>query len=137
MTGIDLPGFVAGTLTTCAFWPQLQKTWTSKSAGNVSLGMLSIFSTGVCLWFLYGLVLHSWPIILTNAVTLVLTGAILLLWSRCLRFLGCGCVSNNSGYANIETRVAPIVVPVFPYAIDLLLRRAPQHRQTTEGIVVG
>ena len=28
MTGIDLLGFAAGTLTTCAFWPQLQKTWT-------------------------------------------------------------------------------------------------------------
>ena len=82
MTGIDLLGFAAGTLTTCAFWPQLQKTWVTKSAGDVSLGMLAIFSTGVCLWFLYGLVLHSWPIILTNAVTLSLTSAILVLKMR-------------------------------------------------------
>ena len=74
MTGIDLLGFAAGTLTTCAFWPQLQKTWSTKSAGDVSLGMLAIFSSGVCLWFLYGLVLHAWPIILTNLVTLLLTG---------------------------------------------------------------
>ena len=43
MTGIDLLGFAEGTLTTCAFWPQLQKTWISKSAGDVSLGMLAIF----------------------------------------------------------------------------------------------
>ena len=82
MTGIDLLGFAAGTLTTCAFWPQLQKTWISKSAGDVSMGMLAIFSAGVCLWFLYGLVLHAWPIILTNAVTLLLTGAILVLKLR-------------------------------------------------------
>ncbi len=82
MTGIDLLGFAAGTLTTCAFWPQLQKTWTSKSAGDVSLGMLAIFSSGVCLWFLYGLVLHSWPIIVTNFITLLLTGAILALKLR-------------------------------------------------------
>ena len=82
MTGIDLLGFAAGALTTCAFWPQLQKTWTSKSAGDVSLGMLAIFSAGVCLWFLYGLVLYSWPIIVTNAVTLLLTGAILVLKVR-------------------------------------------------------
>ena len=82
MTGIDLLGFAAGTLTTCAFWPQLQKTWVTKSAGDVSLGMLAIFSTGVCLWFLYGLALHSWPIILTNFITLLLTGAILLLKLR-------------------------------------------------------
>jgi MtN3 and saliva related transmembrane protein len=44
--------------------------------------MLAIFSAGVCLWFLYGLVLHAWPIIPTNAVTLLLTGAILLLKLR-------------------------------------------------------
>jgi len=82
MTGIDLLGYTAGMLTTYAFWPQLQKTWASKSAGDVSLGMLAIFSAGVFLWFLYGLVLHSWPIILTNAITLLLTGAILLLKLR-------------------------------------------------------
>jgi MtN3 and saliva related transmembrane protein len=82
MTGIDLLGFAAGTLTTCAFWPQLQKTWVSKSAGDVSMGMLAIFSSGVCLWFLYGLVLQSWPIILTNFITLILTGAILALKLR-------------------------------------------------------
>jgi MtN3 and saliva related transmembrane protein len=82
MTGIDLLGFAAGTLTTCAFWPQLQKTWVSKSADDVSMGMLAIFSFGVCLWFLYGLVLQAWPIILTNCVTLLLTGAILVLKLR-------------------------------------------------------
>ena len=82
MTTIDLLGFAAGMLTTCAFWPQLQKTWVSKSAGDVSMGMLTIFSAGVCLWFLYGLVLQSWPIILTNFITLIMTGAILVLKLR-------------------------------------------------------
>ena len=42
----------------------------------------AIFSAGVCLWFLYGLFLHSWPIILTNFIPLLLTGAILLLKLR-------------------------------------------------------
>ena len=82
MEGTDLLGFVAGTLTTMAFWPQLQKTWATKSAGDVSLGMLIIFSTGVALWLCYGLVLHSWPIILTNVVTLGMTIAILALKLR-------------------------------------------------------
>jgi MtN3 and saliva related transmembrane protein len=69
-TYIDRSRFsgVCGTdMTTCAFWPQLQKTWTSKSAGDVSLSMLAILSCGVCLWFMYGLVLQAWPIILTNS----------------------------------------------------------------------
>lgn len=82
MTGIDMLGYVAGACTTCAFWPQLRKTWTTKSAGDVSLGMLAIFSTGVAMWLFYGIALGSWPIILTNAVTILLTGAILLLKLR-------------------------------------------------------
>ena len=52
MTEIDLLGFAAGTLTTCAFWPQLQKTWVSKSAGDVSMGMLTIFS-GCLVYLVY------------------------------------------------------------------------------------
>ncbi|HKP00036.1 MAG TPA: PQ-loop domain-containing transporter [Nitrospiraceae bacterium] len=51
VTTINLLGFAAGAFATCAFWPQLQKTWVTKSAGDVSLGMLAIFSTGVCRWF--------------------------------------------------------------------------------------
>lgn len=72
-------GFVAGSLTTIAFWPQLQRTWVTKSANDVSLAMLLTFTTGVFLWFIYGLSLHSWPIVVTNAVTFVLTMAILVL----------------------------------------------------------
>ena len=82
MVGTDLLGFAAGTLTTMAFWPQLHKTWATKSAGDVSLGMLIIFSTGVALWLCYGVVLHSWPIILTNVVTLGMTITILALKLR-------------------------------------------------------
>jgi MtN3 and saliva related transmembrane protein len=44
--------------------------------------MLATFSTGVGLWFLYGVALGAWPIIVTNAVTLLLTGAILALKLR-------------------------------------------------------
>ena len=62
--------------------PSLQKTWITKSAGDVSLGMLAIFSFGVCLWLLYGLVLHAWPVMLINGVTLLLTGAIFVLKLR-------------------------------------------------------
>ena len=50
-----------------------------KSAGDVSLVMLVIFSPGVASWLGYGIVLHSWPIILTSVVTLGLTVTILAL----------------------------------------------------------
>lgn len=75
-------GFTAGALTTIAFWPQLQRTWRTKSADDVSLAMLLTFTTGVALWLVYGVLLNAWPIILTNAVTFVLTAAILFLKLR-------------------------------------------------------
>jgi len=72
-------GFVAGTLTTIAFLPQLERTWRTKSADDMSLAMLLTFTTGVFLWLIYGLYLMAWPIIATNAITFVLTLAILVL----------------------------------------------------------
>lgn len=55
-------------------------------------------------------------------------------WSR---FFRRPLVGDTSGYADIERRVAPIIVSIFSDAIDLLLRRAPQHWESTEGIIVG
>jgi MtN3 and saliva related transmembrane protein len=72
-------GFIAGALTTVAFLPQLQRTWRTRSAEDVSLAMLLTFTTGVLLWLVYGILLQSWPIVATNVVTFLLTAAILLL----------------------------------------------------------
>lgn len=80
--GTSLLGFVAGALTTVSFWPQLWKTWRTKSAGDVSLGMLLTFSVGVLLWLLYGVLLGAWPIIVTNMITVLLTVTILILKLR-------------------------------------------------------
>jgi MtN3 and saliva related transmembrane protein len=75
-------GFTAGALTTVAFLPQLQRTWRTRSADDVSLAMLLTFTTGVLLWFVYGLLMQSWPIVVTNVVTFLLTAAILVLKLR-------------------------------------------------------
>ena len=79
MDSVTYLGLLAGTLTTIAFVPQLLKTWKSRSAEDVSLGMLITFCTGVFLWLLYGFFIQSLPVILANAVTLLLAGTILVL----------------------------------------------------------
>jgi MtN3 and saliva related transmembrane protein len=76
---IDLLGWIAGTLTTIAFFPQLLKTWVSKSAKDVSLVMMITFSIGVFLWIVYGVSIHALPVIVTNVVTLTLAIPILIL----------------------------------------------------------
>ena len=69
---VQVLGFLAGTLTTIAFVPQVLRTWRTKSAGDLSMGMLVTFTTGVALWLLYGIALESMPIMLANGITLVL-----------------------------------------------------------------
>lgn len=78
----DLLGTVAGTLTTAAFVPQVLKTWKSRSADDVSLAMFLIFSAGVLLWLIYGMLIGAAPIIIANTVTLALALAILVMKLR-------------------------------------------------------
>ncbi len=75
-------GTAAGILTTAAFVPQALKTWKSKSAGDISLGMFLVFSVGVLLWLIYGALIGAMPVIAANSVTLVLALAILAMKIR-------------------------------------------------------
>lgn len=74
---IDLLGFVAGVCTTVAFLPQVFQVWRTRSADDISLGMYSIFVSGVALWLVYGVVSAQIAIIVSNSVTLVLAGSVL------------------------------------------------------------
>lgn len=78
----ELLGLVAGTLTSLAFLPQVLKTWQSRSASDISLGMFLLFTTGVALWLVYGLLRGELPIIAANAITLGLSLVILLMKFR-------------------------------------------------------
>lgn len=70
-------GFVAAILTTVSFLPQVLKVWQTRSAKDVSLGMYLLLSVGVALWLIYGISIHSWPMILSNLITLMLAGTVL------------------------------------------------------------
>ncbi|HYC42271.1 MAG TPA: SemiSWEET transporter [Noviherbaspirillum sp.] len=78
----NLIGALAATLTTIAFIPQAWMTWKSKRAEGVSLGMYSIFTSGVAMWLLYGLVIGAWPVIIANVFTLALALFILVMKLR-------------------------------------------------------
>jgi MtN3 and saliva related transmembrane protein len=77
MASIELIGYLAATLTTAAFLPQVVQVWQSKSTKDLSLPTLLSFIAGVSMWLIYGLLLNSSPIIVANAVTLVLNLVIL------------------------------------------------------------
>jgi MtN3 and saliva related transmembrane protein len=61
-------GFWAGALTTASFAPQVIRTWRLGGHG-LSWSMLAMFGTGVGLWFLYGYLATSGPIMFANGLT--------------------------------------------------------------------
>ncbi len=77
MTLVTLIGLAAACLTTLAFTPQVVKAWRTRSTRDLSLGMYLVLATGIVLWLIYGLMLGDLPLILANAVTLVLVSIIL------------------------------------------------------------
>jgi MtN3 and saliva related transmembrane protein len=77
MVSIDLVGYLAATLTTAAFLPQVLQVWQSRSTKDLALSTLLSFIGGVSMWLLYGVLVNSPPIIIANAVTLVLNLVIL------------------------------------------------------------
>ncbi|MEK6783589.1 MAG: SemiSWEET transporter [Bacteroidota bacterium] len=77
MNTIQLLGLSAGTFTTIAFLPQVIKTWRSRSAKDLSLGMFSFFCLGVAMWLAYGILVRDIPVIAANVMTLMLASTLL------------------------------------------------------------
>ena len=79
MINQDWVGLAAGTLTTISFVPQVVQIWRTKHADDISTSMFVIFMIGVALWLLYGIYLDALPVIIANAITLLLAATILIL----------------------------------------------------------
>jgi MtN3 and saliva related transmembrane protein len=77
MNIVQLLGLAAGALTTTAFLPQVIKTWKTRSAKDLSLGMFSLFCLGVLLWLVYGIAVNDVPVIAANMLTLMLASTLL------------------------------------------------------------
>ena len=79
---LNVLGFAAGVLTTVAFVPQVIKLHRTRSARDISLGMYTVFTSGVALWLVYGIALGSMPIVVANVFTLALALAVLAMKVR-------------------------------------------------------
>ncbi|MGB2170920.1 MAG: SemiSWEET family sugar transporter [Flavobacteriaceae bacterium] len=66
---VEFIGLIAAALTTSSFVPQLYKLWKYKTADGVSLTMYLVMLTGVILWEIYGILIESIAVIVSNIVT--------------------------------------------------------------------
>jgi len=79
---VTVLGLMAAFCTTVSFLPQAIKTIRTKQVDDLSLVMYSILTTGVLLWFVYGVLTNDLPVMLANGITSILTVVILYLMLR-------------------------------------------------------
>jgi MtN3 and saliva related transmembrane protein len=80
-----LIGTVAGICSTVSFVPQVWKSWRDGDTGAISKRMYVVTVSAFSLWIVYGLMIWSLPIIVFNALSLVLSGSVLAMKLRNLR----------------------------------------------------
>jgi MtN3 and saliva related transmembrane protein len=82
MTTDILIGYIAGGLTTAAYFPQAFKVYKTKHTRDISMIMFLFMTIGIAGWFIYGLMVNALPIILANGISLLLSIYILIMKIR-------------------------------------------------------
>jgi len=70
-------GTVAALCTTISFVPQAIKIIRERQTRGISVAMYLLFTGGVLCWLIYGILIGSAPVYLSNGATLLLAGTIL------------------------------------------------------------
>ncbi|MFC1871662.1 SemiSWEET family sugar transporter [Chloroflexota bacterium] len=70
-------GLVAGAVITSSLVPQIIRVFKLKSAKEISLLFNCLMLIGLILWLIYGILLSLMPVILWNAISIVLTTLLL------------------------------------------------------------
>lgn len=79
MNLIPLLGALAALVTTVATLPQAIRMYRTRQVRDVSLPTYSIMTIGLILWLGYGIGIGDLPLILANAVTLVIVSSIVFM----------------------------------------------------------
>jgi MtN3 and saliva related transmembrane protein len=76
----EFMGLLGGFLTTVSMGPQVWRLFRLRCADEISLTFSACFTLGILFWLLYGIYLELAPIILWNAIALVLS--LLMLYAK-------------------------------------------------------
>lgn len=79
---VELIGYVAATLTTISFVPQVVKVLRERQTQGISAGMYLLFTAGLAMWLVYGVMIGSAPVSIANAISLLLAGTVLVVKLR-------------------------------------------------------
>lgn len=68
---VELIGYLAGFLTVVGFVPQVIKSWRTRRTEDLSLSTGVLLSVSAITWTIYGVLLASAPMMITNVVVLI------------------------------------------------------------------
>lgn len=71
-------GYIAALFTTISFLPQAVKTIKSRNTEGISLLMYIFLVAGIGFWIIYGIAINNHTIIISNSITFVLAGLVLI-----------------------------------------------------------
>lgn len=82
LSRIEILGLAAGLCTSFSLLPQLIKIIRTKKSDDLSLFYLAILLAGLSLWIWYGVLRSDIPIVVTNAIALIMNIIIIILGIR-------------------------------------------------------
>ena len=78
MNNTEWVGLAAGLLGIIAWLPQIQKVWLDKRHDGVSLPTLSIILIALSLWLVYGILIDSFAVIISNILAILFIGIVVI-----------------------------------------------------------
>ncbi len=82
MSIAEIIGFLAAFICSVSMTPQVVKIYRTKKTSDLSLGAFGILASGLFLWFVYGLLIHSIPVIVGNGIGVGFTLYIIIMKLR-------------------------------------------------------
>ena len=67
---VEYIGYIAASLTTIAFFPQVYQVYKTQKTDDLSLSMFVIFTVGILCWLTYGILIKNIPIVLADTISL-------------------------------------------------------------------
>ena len=77
MQPVELLGLVAGALVSCSMIPQLIRVFKLRSAREISILFTTLLWLGLVCWLVYGVLLRLTPVILWNAIGIILVSLLI------------------------------------------------------------
>ncbi|MFZ2311098.1 MAG: SemiSWEET transporter [Methylobacter sp.] len=76
MSELDILGLIATGFSTSSFIPQIWRIWRTRDVSGISLPTYVILTIALTLWLLYGILKSDAPLVIANAIMIMLSVAI-------------------------------------------------------------